>query len=381
MSSEILVRLRQRLVERENDGLLRARRSRISPGTATYQRQGREVVSFASNDYLGLALDCDLKAAAANAVDHWGVGSGAAQLLGGYTSAHAGLEQQVAQWLGFDAAVSFASGYQANLSTISALATSESTVVMDRLCHASLIDGARLSGATLRRFLHNDNESLRGRLHGRSSALVVCEGLYSMDGDRGQISEIAEVASASGALLMVDEAHSMGIFGPGGKGACAELNVRPDILTITLGKAFGMSGALVLGSSEIVDAIVQFGRGFVYSTATPPAWAATAMLAVEKVRNGDGLRDRLRRNIALLRRNMRGQDLLGDPMSPIQHLMMRDVPRAVRLSESLAHAGFEVPAIRPPTVAPGTARLRISLSAAHTRTHIETLCSALHERL
>lgn len=373
--------LRGRIADRQRQGLIRVRSHRSTPGTVTFRERGREIVSFASNDYLGLALDHDLKSALATAVDHWGVGAGAAQLLGGYTSAHAGLEQQVAQWLGYEAAVSFASGYQANVSVISALADADCSVIMDRLCHASLIDGALLSGATMRRFLHNDGGSLRLRLAGKAHPLVIAEGLYSMDGDRGRVREIAAVSREAGALVMVDEAHSMGVLGPGGRGVCAEQDVRPDLLTMTLGKAFGMSGALILGSAELIDAIVQFGRGYIYSTAMPPALAATAMVAVEKVRTGDSLREKLRHNLAILHSAMRGLDLVGDPESPICHLMMRSVSRAVKIADLLAQRGFEVPAIRPPTVPPDTARLRISLSAAHTRTHIEGLAAALHELL
>ena len=349
-----------------------------------------EVLNFSSNDYLGLANDPTLNAASVAAIQAVGTGSGASRLIcGGAVNYHRQLEIECARYLGTQAALSFASGYAAAVGTVGALVRKGDVVIADKLAHACLIDGARLSGATLRVFPHNRIDRLSSLLswatekvdsdHGR--ILVITESVFSMDGDMADLRPIADLTKAHGAFLLVDEAHALGVVGPGGRGQVAEQGLEDvvDIRMATLGKAAGSAGGLVAAGAELVDLIANRARSFVFSTAPPPAQAAAGIAGIELLRSerGDQLREKLRENILTFR------ELLGDRSisdTAIQPVMVGDESEAVALAEALLDDGFLCPAIRFPTVSRGAARLRITLSAAHERDEIEALVAHLSRR-
>ncbi|MEM9304736.1 MAG: 8-amino-7-oxononanoate synthase [Pseudomonadota bacterium] len=341
---------------------------------------GQDYLSFASNDYLGLAGDARIADALANAAKHYGVGSGASHLLGGYTAAHQALEERLADWVGQPRALLFSTGYQANLAVITALAGKEDLVLEDRLNHASLIDAARLSGARFRRYLHRDPHSLARRL-GKADAeqvLVATDSVFSMDGDLAPMAELQAVAAEHGALFVVDDAHGLGVLGPQGAGAAAAAGVKPDVLVATLGKAVGTFGAFVAGPEDVIELLVQRARSWIYTTAPPPALAAASLVAVEIARFEKSRRERLE---ALIRRFREGAATLPFELlpstTPIQPLVLRSSERALAVSAALRERGIWAPAVRPPTVPADSARLRITLTAAHDGDDIDRLLDAL----
>ena len=354
----------------EGEGLRRRVRTAAGPGPRTTV-DGRPVVSFASNDYLGLAGDPRLAAAAARAAAEEGAGAGAARLMTGARPSHAALEREAAALKGAEAALLFGSGYACNVSLIPALAGKGDLVVSDALNHASLVDGCRLSGATVAVVPHADAVAAREALSrpGFRRRVLVTEGLFSMEGRVPDLPALAAAARAAGALLVVDDAHGTGVLGPGGHGAVAAAGLAPgpDLLEVaTLGKAFGAYGAFVAWTAEGIDYLRHRARGFVFSTALPPAVAA---MGLEGMRIAAAEPARRERAVALARR-------LGGT-SPIVPVVLGDPAEAVRASERLFERGFWVPAVRPPTVPEGTARLRVSLSAAHTDAEVDALAEAL----
>jgi glycine C-acetyltransferase/8-amino-7-oxononanoate synthase len=344
---------------------------------------GRTLVNFSSNDYLGLANDPRLRAASAAAIERYGAGAGSARLVCGSQAPHAELEAVLARFKGTEAALSFSTGYAAALGTIPALVSQADVVILDKLCHASLVDGARLSGATIRVFPHNHLEKLERLLawarenYAKANVLVVTESVFSMDGDTAPLREIVELKERFGAWLMVDEAHGVGVLGPGGRGFAAELGVaeRIDIQMGTLGKALGAAGGAICGSARLIDFLVNRARSFVFSTAPTPASAASATEAIRLLESGeaDPLREKLWENLARFRAEPR-------PESAIVPHIVGDEVEAVALAERLREQGLLVPAIRYPTVARGQARLRITLNAAHSPEQVERLTAALASR-
>ena len=345
--------------------------------------QGRWLRNFASNDYLGLAQDPRLLAALTEAADDWGVGAGAAHLLGGHRAPHQALEQALADWLEYPRALLFSSGVMANLGVLSALLGRGDLCLQDRLNHASLLDGARLAGAELRRYPHKDSAAAERLLQanpGRAT-LLVSDLVFSMDGDRAPLTELAALATREQACLMVDDAHGFGVLGPHGRGSVADASLdaaQVPILMVTLGKALGSFGAVVLGSEELIEALIQFARTFIYTTALPPALAAASLCALGIARSEDWRRQHLQELIRHFR--ARAQSL-GLPLlpsdTPIQGMAIGESGEALAWSQALEQHGFYAPAVRPPTVPEHQARLRLTLSAAHTMADLEALLDAL----
>jgi 7-keto-8-aminopelargonate synthetase-like enzyme len=386
---------------------------------------GEHLVNFASNDYLGLAADDRLREAAKNALDRFGVGAGASRLVSGTQSPHVQLESAIAKWKRVSAALTFSSGYAAAVGTLSAIAGKHDVILLDKLAHASLIDGARLSGATMRVFPHNHLGKLESHLEWarrecpEGRVIIVTESIFSMDGDRAPLSEIVALKSCFKALLFLDEAHAVGVVGEHGRGLAAEeenmpeqdlLNSPPsfaekikarlsrqpgrelkstmartkaksltdqiDIQMGTLSKALGCSGGYICGPATLIEWLINRARSFIYSTAPPAAIAAATIAAIEFLQSPEGEERRriLWKNIALLH-----QSLAPDkaPASAIFPLIVGDEQQALDLSNSLRKAGFFVPAIRYPTVARGSARLRITVTAAHTEDQIRALAAAI----
>nr|WP_230473716.1 8-amino-7-oxononanoate synthase [Dyella choica] len=344
---------------------------------------GRRLLTFCSNDYLGLARDPRLIAAWKQAADVSGVGSGSAHLICGHRSEHAELEEALAEWTGRERALLFSTGYMANLGVMQALLQRGEPCVQDKLNHACLLDGAQLAGATLKRYPHADVEAAARQLHGDADAcaLLATDGVFSMDGDIAPLRELAELCSREGATLMVDDAHGLGVLGDDGAGSATEASLSErevPVLMATLGKALGCSGAFVAGSASLIDGLIQFARTYIYTTAMPPALAAATHCAVTLARTENWRREKLQ---ALIRRFRHGAQQLGLPLMPsrtaIQPLLLGDAQRAMDTSRALEAQGLLVVAIRPPTVPQGQARLRITLSAAHEEAHVDRLLDAL----
>ena len=375
----------QFLSELKSAGLLRVLRNvDCLPGGMARMEDGREVVNLASNDYLGLAHHPALAEAFSRAARDGGAGAMASRLVTGTRRAHSGLEEALADLKGTEAAVSFSSGYATSLGVITSIADREDTVLMDKLSHASLIDGARLSGARLSTFLHNDMESLRKKLEHLRSAnpsggiLVVTESVFSMDGDRAPLQEIVRLKDEFGALLLVDEAHGFGVLGEHGAGLAEELGVssRIDFQMGTLSKAAGVSGGYVAWA----DVMINSARSLIYSTAPPPALAAAALAAVEVIRSAEG--QELRRHVSVLADALSSAlGMPGRPVSSIFPVVMGENDAALAAAGTLLERGFLAPAIRYPTVPRGTARLRVTVTAAHRTVQIGRLGKALAELL
>lgn len=349
---------------------------------------GRELVNFCSNDYLGLAADPRVTGAFIAGARRWGVGSGASPLVCGYTQAHAELEQALAEFTGRARALLFASGYAANVATIHALAGSGDQLWQDRLNHASLLDGGRICGATVRHYAHGDLADLAAQLAAAGDRaggrrLVISDGTFSMDGDLCPLDGLVTLAARHDAWLMIDDAHGIGVHGPGGRGVVDPARHGIDavpVLVGTLGKAFGASGAFVAGSEALVEFLVQRARHYIYSTAPPAAVAAAALQALTIAGAESWRRERL---AALVARFRAGAQALGlgllPSTTPIQPLLLGESAAALAWSAALERRGLLVTAIRPPTVPAGSARLRITLTAAHDDAQVDRLLAALAE--
>jgi 8-amino-7-oxononanoate synthase len=372
------------LDRRRADGLYRERRVTDGPQGPELVVDNRRLLTFCSNDYLGLAADPRVGEAMRQAIDRYGVGAGAAHLISGHSRAHHALEEELADFVGRERALLFSTGYMANLGVISALLGRRDTVLEDRLNHASLIDGALLSRARLERFPHADPVRLGGLLdaaHGR--CLVVSDGVFSMDGDIAPLQGLAEQAARRSAVLMVDDAHGIGVLGPAGSGSAGAVGLDVDrvpILVGTLGKALGTGGAFVAGDSALIETLIQQARPYVYTTAMPPSLAEATRASLRICREEEWRRERLAALVARFRTGAArlGLDLMPST-TPIQPLRVGDAALAARWSDLLQRQGILVTAIRPPTVPRGSARLRITLSAAHTNAHIDALLAVLEE--
>jgi 8-amino-7-oxononanoate synthase len=351
---------------------------------------GRRLINFSSNDYLGLANDPRLRKAATSAVNEFGVGAGASRLITGNLSPHLSLERALAKWKGTEASLCFTSGYAAALGTIPAFVGKDDVIVLDKLCHASLIDGARLSGAVLRVFPHNHVGKLESHLewarreHSGRRVLIITESVFSMDGDRAPLRELVDLKKRFGALLMLDEAHAVGVIGPNGRGLAMTENVSEeiDVQMGTLSKALGTSGGYICGCRTLIEWLINRARSFIYSTAPPPAIAAAALAAVDFLASPEGeerrllLWERISLMQDLLRRTgLKEQDVAAH--SAIFPWIVGDEKAALDLAAALQSEGFLVPAIRYPTVAKGAARLRLTVTAAHEAAQIRELCDAI----
>lgn len=370
------------LLQRKADDLYRRRIVLQSPQSTKVTIDGESLLSFCSNDYLGLANHPELRAAFQQSLLYDGVGAGASHLVDGHHQQHEALERELAQFLGREAALVFGSGYMANIGTISALLQRGDTVVQDRLNHASLIDGGLLSQAHFKRYRHNDVAHAGELLSAAAGKkLLVTDGVFSMDGDCAPLAQLSDLCSEHDAWLMVDDAHGIGVLGPSGRGTVAEAGlsqVQAPILVGTLGKAFGTSGAFVAGSQITIDYLIQFARPYIYTTASPPALAAATRKALQIVQSADDRRAHLNTLIERFRAGARdlGFQLMAS-QTPIQPIVVGDNQRALALSASLRARGLLVTAIRPPTVPVGSARLRITLSASHTHEDLDSLLNSL----
>jgi 8-amino-7-oxononanoate synthase len=370
------------LQRRRAEHLYRRRRVVETPQGPVLRVEGRELVAFCSNDYLGLANDPRVVEALQQGATRWGVGSGAAHLVTGHSAAHHALEEEFAAFTQRPRALLFSTGYMANLGVLSALLGRGDTVLEDRLNHASLLDGGLLSRARLRRYPHADAATVADLLgEADGERLVATDGVFSMDGDLAPLPELAAACRRQGAWLMVDDAHGLGVLGEAGRGTLAHLGLDlhdVPILMGTLGKAFGTFGAFVAGSQELIETLIQAARPYVYTTAPPPAVAEATRTALRIAKAEEWRRDHLR---DLVQRFRAGAAALGLPLAdsptPIQPILLGDAARALRWSAALEAQGLLVTAIRPPTVPPGGARLRVTFSAAHTEVQVDRLLDVL----
>lgn len=371
-------RMAQALETRRAADGWRQRRLVTRNDTRTLQVEGKTYRHFSSNDYLGLSQHPAI-------MEGWrqgAPGAGASGHVTGYSRWHAELETQLADWLGYSRALLFISGFAANQAIVHLLAQKEDRLIADKLAHASLLDAAGHTPAALRRFHHNDVESLAQRLASPcdGATLVITEGIFSMDGDSAPLVDIAAAVRRASGWLLVDDAHGIGVVGEQGRGSCWQQGIKPELLVVTFGKAFGVSGAALLCDDATADYFLQFSRHLIYSTAMPPAQASALLAALHQIQRGDALRQRLNENIQRFRSGAAGLPWSLMPSeSAIQPLIVGENGAALALSQRLAQAGCWVSAIRPPTVPPGTARLRITLTAAHRADDIDTLLEALHD--
>jgi 8-amino-7-oxononanoate synthase len=376
--------LQQHLDERKSQGLLRSRRTLATPQSPHITVDGKPYLAFCSNDYLGLASHPELTAALQQGAQQWGVGAGAAHLVSGHFGPHHQLEQQLAAFVGKPAALLFSTGYMANLGVVQALVGKGDTVFADKLNHASLNDAMLLSRAETKRYRHGDMAQLAKLLAQTQSGrkLVITDAVFSMDGDMAPLRELLALCEQHDAWLYVDDAHGFGVLGEQGRGSLAHFGIAsPRIIYMaTLGKAAGVSGAFVAAEQVVIDTLVNHAHSYVYTTATPPALSVALLQSLQLIAQGDALRAHLHRLIAKLRNGL--ADLPWQLMpseTAIQPLLIGDNQQSLKLSESLRERGIWVAAIRPPTVPQGTARLRITLSAAHTEADVDQLIGALHE--
>ncbi|KFE48343.1 8-amino-7-oxononanoate synthase [Pseudomonas syringae] len=378
MSFDLLARL----AARRADNLYRQRPLLQSPQGPEVVVDGQPLLAFCNNDYLGLANHPEVIAAWQAGAEKWGVGGGSSHLVIGHSGPHHELELALADMTGRPRALLFSNGYMANLGAVTALVGQGDTVLEDRLNHASLLDAGLLSGARFSRYLHNDAESLAARLQKASGdTLVVTDGVFSMDGDLADLPALAQTAKAKGAWLMVDDAHGFGPLGANGGGIVEHFSLGIDdvpVLIGTLGKAFGTAGAFVAGSEELIESMIQFSRPYIYTTSQPPGLACATLKSLELLRTEHWRREHLARLIAQFRS---GAEQIGltllDSFTPIQPILIGDAGRAMRLSQMLRDCGVLVTAIRPPTVPAGSARLRVTFSAAHTQAQVQLLLNAL----
>lgn len=364
--------------------LLRTRRVRSSAQGIEPVIDGKKVLSFCSNDYLGLASHPRIIERLVRAAGESGVGSGASHLITGHHASHHALEEELAEFMGCERALLFSTGYMANLGVVGAFAGRTCAVFEDRLNHASLIDAAVLARARLQRYEHLDTEELQQKLEAASghAGLIASDGVFSMDGTVCPVEPLQEIARACGARLVIDDAHGIGVLGPRGKG-CTEGRLEKDTLVVgTLGKAFGTFGAFVAGPGDSIEWCLQRARSYAYTTALPPALAEAARAALQLVREEPWRRERLQALVGYFRRRATEQALpVTASVTPIQPVITGSADAALRISRALHEQGILVPAIRPPTVAAGQSRLRVTFCALHTEGHVERLVEALAKAL
>lgn len=402
--------LQTELYKRAAQGLLRRRRTLSTPQGARITVDGKPYLSFCSNDYLGLANHAQVIAALQQGAQQFGVGAGASHLVSGHFDAHEQFEQAFAAFVEKPAALSFSTGYMANLGAVQALVGRGDTVFADKLNHASLNDAMQLSRAEVKRYRHNDmahlaqllaetdgcytelplpnpppvgegaNEKSHLQFPGRK--LIITDGVFSMDGDIASLPALLKLCEQYNAWLLVDDAHGFGVLGVDGKGVMShyKLNSPRIIYMATLGKAVGVAGAIVAAEQVVIDTLLQAARSYIYTTASPPALSIALRKSLDLLRSENGRRAHLQELITQLRKGLQGLPwILMESTTPIQPLIVGSNEAVLLLSEGLRARGIWVPAIRPPTVPQGTARLRITLSADHTAEDVEMLCGTLHE--
>ncbi|HEV7610033.1 MAG TPA: 8-amino-7-oxononanoate synthase [Steroidobacteraceae bacterium] len=370
--------LKAALADLEQRHLRRTRRVGLRAG----------LINFCSNDYLGLSTHPEVVRAFSEAAMKYGVGSGASHLVSGHGPEHEALEQALAAFTGRERALVYSTGYMANLGVIGALADQTATVVADKLNHASLIDGGRLTRAHSLRYRHGDSGHARELLAALDESidtrLLITDGVFSMDGDVAPLPELARAARESGAWLIVDDAHGLGVLGSTGRGTCEHFNLDADdvpVLVGTFGKAFGTFGAFVAGDADLIEFLIQKSRTYVYTTALPPAVAAATRAALEVSQRESWRREKVLALAMRFRRGLGLESRESQPGTTIIPVVLGDAQRALAISAALEDQGFLVSAIRPPTVPAGTARLRVTLSAAHEEAQVDALIAALRQTL
>jgi len=376
--------LQLQLDQRAAQGLLRQRRTVFSPQTPHIVVDGKPYLAFSSNDYLGLANHPQLIAALRQGAQQWGTGAGAAHLVCGHFEPHEQLEQELAAFVGKPAALLFSTGYMANLGVVQALVGRGDTVFADKLNHASLNDAMLLSRASVKRYRHNDMAHLAGLLEQTQSGrkLICTDAVFSMDGDFAPLPELLALCEKHDAWLLVDDAHGFGVTGAQGRGSLSHFGIdSPRIIYMaTLGKAAGVFGAFVAAEPVVINTLINQARSYVYTTATPPVLSVALLESLRLILQGDALRAHLQDLIAQLRAGLQGLPwALMASDTAIQPLLVGENQAALDLSLALREQGIWVAAIRPPTVPEGTARLRITLSAAHSAADVQRLLEALHE--
>lgn len=373
------------LTEYKRAGLYRER-AVLQGGVSGTQRlyAGKKLISFCSNDYLGLSQHPDVIKIFKKTVDEYGLGSGSSHFLGAYSRVHFELEEALAEFSNYPKALVFSTGYMANLSILTALAGRHDSIFGDRLNHASLVDAARLSGALFKRYKHNHVSSLAKQLNdfGGRRSFIASDGVFSMDGDLAALPDLIKTAKNHSALLLIDDAHGLGVLGEKGGGICQHFGMQPDILSAGFGKALGSFGGFAAGSKTLIEHLIQFSRPYMYTTALPPAIAKATHASLMLLQKENWRRKKLDNLIQYFKK---GAEQLRLPVlasqTPIQPILLRESDRAMKLAAHLFQNGFLVNAVRPPTVPKNTSRLRISLSALHSENAIDNLLEQIERGL
>ena len=374
-------RIKSALAHRREQGLTRQLKVLENSNSPLLNSEGSNFINFSSNDYLGLANDPELVDAWQTGLSQYGAGSAASPLVTGFSPAHLNLEAQLCEWLGFERAILFSSGFSANQALLFSLLEKDDSLLQDKLNHASLMEAGMLSPATMKRFKHNDTQHLESLLSQSPQSLVVTEGVFSMDGDQAPLSQIFNLTHQYDSWLVVDDAHGIGVLGDKGAGSCSAAQISPDILVVTFGKAFGLSGAAILCSSEVGDYLTQFARHHVYSTAMPPSQAVALSHACQMIQTQEWRREKLMKLGAIYAEEMSGVKGFIDTQTPIKPFVIGEAQAALSVAEELKRKQVWVTAIRPPTVPKGTARLRITLTANHSEDQIHQLTRSLHQAI
>ena len=374
-------RIESALADRKAQGLNRSMSVVFSGNQSILEYEGRRYINFSSNDYLGLANDQALVRAWQQGLSVYGSGSGASPMVTGFSAAHSNLEAALTEWLGYERAILFGSGFSANQALLFTLLEKSDVLIQDRLNHASLMEAGMLSPAKMKRFKHNDIAHLKSLLNSEDNHLVVTEGVFSMDGDCAPLADIAEVTSSHDAWFAVDDAHGIGVLGESGGGSCELAKVKPELLIVTFGKAFGMSGAAILCDHATGDFLTQFARHHVYSTAIPPAQAYALTHAVSMIQEQSWRREKLTELNEVYRDGLQDLDGFVETQTSIKPFMIGESELALQVASACRQNGIWVTAIRPPTVPKGTSRLRITLTANHTNEQVKTLSMALKQAL
>jgi 8-amino-7-oxononanoate synthase len=368
-------RIEQALTIRQEKGLSRQLNVLEGGNQPMFCQGSRQYINFSSNDYLGMATVPELIQAWKEGLDKYGAGSGASPLVTGFSRAHAELEQTLCSWLGYDRAILFNSGFSANQAVLFSLLEKGDLLVQDKLNHASLMEAGMLSPANMKRFRHNDPEHLNTQLS--QPALVVTEGVFSMDGDTSPLKNIKQICDKQNSWLMVDDAHGIGVLGEEGKGSCCAEGIKPQLLIVTFGKGFGLSGAAVLCDKPTGDYLTQFARHHVYSTAMPPAQAYALKKAANMIQSQQWRRDRLAELQSAYNDTLSGLEGFVSTPTPIKPFICGDASHALSMADNLKSHGFWATAIRPPTVPNGSARIRITLTANHSPEQVKALAEAI----
>ncbi|GMR15985.1 MAG: 8-amino-7-oxononanoate synthase [Gammaproteobacteria bacterium] len=381
----ILDNLAEQLVQRKANHLYRSRKVLGSPQSVDPIIDGKKVLSFCSNDYLGLANHPDVVKSFKQAADKYGVGSGSAHLVSGHSAEHHALEEELADFMGTERALLFSTGYMANLGVVSALCDRHSEIYEDKLNHASLLDAALLSRAKRIRYPHLNTSNFEQRLTESTAdnKFIISDGVFSMDGDLAPLNKLVNLANENNATLMIDDAHGIGVLGSKGKGIVEHFALASEqmpVLVGTLGKAFGTAGAFVAGSNALIETLIQQSRSYIFTTAMPAAVAAATRKSLQLLEQENWRRENLQNLIKQFRRGAAELGLnLIDSVTAIQPIIIGESEKVLSLSEKLLEKNILISAIRPPTVPEGTSRLRVTFSATHTEKHVDKLLAVLNE--